>query len=175
MEVVQLLQSNAKEKIVLSCYLTAINVRVNMQTLAIPCTKTTKLEQNSETYQPTVTITSQTLPHSQTLSPHNSLMLWFSQIARKNLAQKFQGFRMIWTLALNATKSYLKIDEKVDDILEENQILTWYVKFSTLFLKTSDQSLKIQIFKQKTKLLEHINTQLSTLGYQQKITDLRIK
>lgn len=82
---------------------------------------------------------------------------------------------MIWTLALNATKSYLKIAEKADDILEENQILTWYVKFSTLFLKTSDQSLKIQIFKQKTKLLEYINTQLSTLGYQQKITDLRIK
>lgn len=82
---------------------------------------------------------------------------------------------MIGTLALNATKSYLKIDEKADDILEENQILTWYVKFSTLFLKTSDQSLKIQIFKQKTKLLEHINTQLSNLGYQQKITDLRIK
>ena len=82
---------------------------------------------------------------------------------------------MIWTLALNATKSYLKIAEKADDILEENQILTWYVKFSTLFLKTSDQSLKIQIFKQKTKLLEHINTQLSNLGYQQKITDLRIK
>ena len=82
---------------------------------------------------------------------------------------------MIGTHALNATKSYLKIDEKADDILEENQILTWYVKFSTLFLKTSDQSLKIQIFKQKTKLLEHINTQLSTLGYQQKITDLRIK
>ena len=82
---------------------------------------------------------------------------------------------MIWTLALNATKSYLKLAEKADDILEENQILTWYVKFSTLFLKTSDQSLKIQIFKQKTKLLEYINTQLSTLGYQQKITDLRIK
>ena len=82
---------------------------------------------------------------------------------------------MIGTLALNATKSYLKIDEKADDIFEENQILTWYVKFSTLFLKTSDQSLKIQIFKQKTKLLEHINTQLSNLGYQQKITDLRIK
>ena len=82
---------------------------------------------------------------------------------------------MIGTLALNATKSYLKIDEKFDDILEENRILTWYVKFSTLFLKTSDQSLKIQIFKQKTKLLEHINTQLSNLGYQQKITDLRIK
>ena len=82
---------------------------------------------------------------------------------------------MIGTLALNATKSYLKIDEKADDILEENQILTWYVKFSTFFLKTSDQSLKIQIFKQKTKLLEHINTQLSNLGYQQKITDLRIK
>lgn len=75
MEVVQLLQSNAKEKTVLSCYLTAINVHVNMQTLAILCTKTTKLEQNSETYQPTVTITSQTLLHFQTLSPHNSLML----------------------------------------------------------------------------------------------------
>lgn len=31
---------------------------------------------------------------------------------------------MIGTLALNATKSYLKIDEKAEDILEENQILT---------------------------------------------------
>lgn len=75
MEVAQLLQSSAKEKTVLSYYLTAINVHVNMQTLAILCTKTTKLEQNSETCQPAVTITSQTLLHFQTLSPHNSLML----------------------------------------------------------------------------------------------------
>lgn len=102
-------------------------------------------------------------------------MLWFWELARKNLSQKFQGFRMIGALALNASKSFLKIEEKPDFILDENPILTWYVKFSTLFLKTSDQKLKIQIFKQKPQLLAHVNKHLSALGYPQQIKDIRLK
>ena len=82
---------------------------------------------------------------------------------------------MIGAVVLNATKSFLKIAKKPDNIIEEHQILTWYVKFSTLFLKTSDQNLKIQIFKQKPQLLSHINTHLNNIGYQQKITDIRLK
>ena len=82
---------------------------------------------------------------------------------------------MIGAVVLNATKSFLKIDEKPDNIIEEHQILTWYVKFSTLFLKTTDQNLKIQIFKQKNQLLSHINTHLNNIGYQQKIKEIRLK
>lgn len=82
---------------------------------------------------------------------------------------------MIGAVVLNATKSFLKIAEKPDNIIEEHQILTWYVKFWTLFLKTTDQNLKIQIFKQKPQLLSHINTHLNNIGYQQKIKEIRLK
>lgn len=102
-------------------------------------------------------------------------MLGFWELARKNLSQKFQGFRMIGALALNASKKYLKIEEKPDSIIDDTPVLSWYVRFAILFLKTSDQQLKIQIFKEKNELLKSINSQLTNLGYTQQIKDIRLK
>lgn len=99
----------------------------------------------------------------------------FWELARKNFSQKFQGFRMIGSLALTAAKQYLKIEKKPDYIIEDIEVLSWYVKFDILFLKTADQMLKIQIFKEKKALLIYINQHLQKLGYHQQINDIRLK
>lgn len=49
------------------------------------------------------------------------------------------------------------------------------MKFDILFLKTADQMLKIQIFKEKKALLIYINQHLQKLGYHQQINDIRLK
>lgn len=101
-------------------------------------------------------------------------MLSFQELSRKNLSQKFQGYRMLWTLALNFTKKFFQIEKKPDHILAD-EILTWYLKYQILFLKTGDQNLKIEIFKQKKELIIQLNAHFQSLGYQQQITDIRLK
>ena len=101
-------------------------------------------------------------------------MLSFQELSRKNLSQKFQGYRMLWTLALNFTKKFFQIEKKPDHILAD-EILAWYLKYQILFLKTRDQNLKIEIFKQKKELITQLNAHFQSLGYQQQITDIRLK
>ena len=101
-------------------------------------------------------------------------MLSFQELSRKNLSQKFQGYRMLWTLALKFTKKFFQIEKKPDHILAD-EILTWYLKYQILFLKTRDQNLKIEIFKQKKELITQLNAHFQSLGYQQQITDIRLK
>ena len=101
-------------------------------------------------------------------------MLSFQELSRKNLSQKFQGYRMLWTLALNFTKKFFQIEKKPDHILAD-EILTWYLKYQILFLKTRDQNLKIEIFKQKKELITQLNAHFQSLGYQQQIIDIRLK
>ena len=101
-------------------------------------------------------------------------MLSFQELSRKNLSQKFQGYRMIWMLALNFTKKFFQIEKKPDHILAD-EILTWYLKYQILFLKTRDQNLKIEIFKQKKELITQLNAHFQSLGYHQQITDIRLK
>lgn len=101
-------------------------------------------------------------------------MLSFQELSRKNLSQKFQGYRMLWTLALNFTKKFFQIEKKPDHILAD-EILNWYLKYQILFLKTRDQNLKIEIFKQKKELITQLNAHFQSLGYQQQITDIRLK
>lgn len=98
----------------------------------------------------------------------------FQELARKNLSEKFQGFRMLWTLAIDAVKHYFQIEKKADQIISEETI-TGYLKNQILFLHTSDQFLKIEIFKQKMKLMQTINNKFQALGYQHKIKDIRLK
>ena len=101
-------------------------------------------------------------------------MLSFQELSRKNLSQKFQGYRMLWTLALNFTKKSFQVEKKPDHILAD-EILTWYLKYQILFLKTRDQNLKIEIFKQKKELITQLNAHFQSLGYQQQIIDIRLK
>ena len=80
---------------------------------------------------------------------------------------------MIGSIATNETKSYLGI-KKIDPETEK-EILTWYVRWWKLFLKTSDQRIKIQIFKEKKELINTINKKLSEVGYNLSIQDIILK
>ena len=94
-------------------------------------------------------------------------------IMRKRLSIQHRGKNMIWSIALNEIKSYLdikKIDTEIGD-----EILTWYVRHNKLFIKTTDQSLKIQIFKEKLKIIQQINQKLSEIGYKIEIEDIILK
>ena len=94
-------------------------------------------------------------------------------IIRKNLSLQHRGKNMIWSLAMNEIKSYLKIKKVDSDVADE--IITWYVRHEKLFLKTSNQQLKIKIFKEKTWIIENINKKLSEIGYKTEIKDIILK
>lgn len=94
-------------------------------------------------------------------------------IIRKNLSIQHRGKNMIGSITLNEIRSYLNI-KKVDSEIE-NEILTWYVRHNKLFLKTTNQKLKIQIFKEKLTIIERINQKLSKIGYKTEIEDIILK
>ncbi len=94
-------------------------------------------------------------------------------IMRKRLSIQHRGRNMIGSIAMNEIKSYLNI-EKVDSEIE-NEIIIWYVRHNKLFLKTSDQKLKIQIFKEKSNIIKKINQKLSEIGYKIEIEDIILK
>jgi hypothetical protein len=97
----------------------------------------------------------------------------FKDLARKNLSQKFQWNRMLWTIALSVVKSYFNITEPENNVIREEEILSWFLKYGVLFLKTSDHSLKIDIFKDKKKVINEINNHFQNLWYQQVVSEIR--
>lgn len=94
-------------------------------------------------------------------------------IIRKRLSIQHRGKNMIGSIAMNEIKFYLNI-EKIDSETE-NEVLTWYVRHDKLFIKTIDQSLKIQIFKEKLNIIKRINWKLLKIGYKTKIEDIILK
>ena len=96
-----------------------------------------------------------------------------NDIMRKRLSLQHRGKNMIWSIAMNEIKSYLNI-EKVDiDIQDE--ILTWYVRHNRLFIKATQQNLKIQIFKEKMNIIKQINQKLLEIWYKNPIEDIILK
>ena len=96
-----------------------------------------------------------------------------NDIMRKRLSIQHRGKNMIGSIAMNEIKSYLKIDKV--DIETQNEILTWYVRHNRLFIKTTEQNLKIQIFKEKLNIIKKINRKLSEIGYKTEIEDIILK
>ena len=94
-------------------------------------------------------------------------------VMRKRLSIQHRGKNMIGSIAMNEIKSYLNI-EKVDTKIED-EILTWYVRHNKLFIKTTQQNLKIQIFKEKLSIIKNINKKLSEIGYKTEIEDIILK
>lgn len=94
-------------------------------------------------------------------------------IMRKRLSIQHRGKNIIGSIAMNEIKSYLNI-EKVDTETQD-EILTWYVRHNKLFIKTSQQSLKIQIFKKKLNIIKKINQKLSEIWYKTEIEDIILK
>jgi hypothetical protein len=80
---------------------------------------------------------------------------------------------MIGSIALNEIKSYLNI-EKIDSEIKD-EILTWYIRHDKLFIKATDQSIKIQIFKEKINIIKKINSKLSAIWYNTEINDIILK
>lgn len=95
------------------------------------------------------------------------------EIIRKRLSIQHRGKNMIGSIAMNEIKSYLKI-EKIDQEIKD-EILTWYVRHDKLFLKTTEQNLKIQIFKEKLNIVKRINQKLLEIGYKTEIEDIILK
>lgn len=100
-------------------------------------------------------------------------MDWIKDVMRRRLSILHRGKNMIGSIALNEIKSYLDI-RKIDSEIED-EIMTWYVKYDKLFIKTINQKLKIQIFKEKLNIIKVINQRLSKIGYKLEIKDIILK
>ncbi len=112
---------------------------------------------------------------------------------RKTIAQRNLSNAMIGAVALNVVRSVLGVTQHISSVeevslvnemgeydgLSECQENQWgidgYVRFSLLFLKTSDQNLKIEIFKQKNQILHEVNLALAKVGYKNSIEEIRMK
>jgi len=94
-------------------------------------------------------------------------------VIRKRLSVQHRGKNMIGSIVMNEVKSYLDI--KNVDLDVEDDVLTWYVRYNKLFLKTNDQRLKIQIFKEKLNIILSVNKKLSYVGYKLEIKDIVFK
>ena len=94
-------------------------------------------------------------------------------VIRKRLSIQHRGKNMIGSIAMNEIKSYLSIEK--NDTETHDEVLTWYVRHNRLFIKTTQQNLKIQIFKEKLSIIKRINQKLSEIGYKIEIEDIIIK
>jgi hypothetical protein len=91
---------------------------------------------------------------------------------RKSISQHYRGNKMIGTIAMNCVKEFFQIEKKADNVIREKEPIEGYVRNGKLFLRTSNQGLKIEIFKKKKELITLINSQLSSLGYKQQIDEV---
>jgi hypothetical protein len=81
---------------------------------------------------------------------------------RKSFAKKSFGNRMIGTIWIKVVQDFF-----------DNKNIEWFIRFNTLYIKTSDQNLKIQAFQNKKEILEKVNLELKNLWYNRTISDIR--
>ena len=81
---------------------------------------------------------------------------------RKSFAKKSFGNRMIGTIWIKVVQDFF-----------DNKNIEWFIRFNTLYIKTSDQNLKIQAFQDKKEILEKVNLELKALWYSRIIFDIR--
>ena len=86
----------------------------------------------------------------------------FKDMIRKSFAQKSFWKRMIWTVWIKAVQEFFG-----------NKNIEWFIRFSTLYIKTSDQNIKIQAFQHKKEIIEKVNLELKNLWYNRTISDIR--
>lgn len=94
-------------------------------------------------------------------------------LLRKRLSIQHRGKNMIGSIALSQLKTYLHL--KSTDSNHQDEILIWYVRYNKLFIKTPKQEIKIQIFKEKTLILDEINLKLISLWYKTTLQDIILK
>ena len=93
------------------------------------------------------------------------------------MAHKHWGRNMVGAIAFNEVKEYFGNKVKVvsDKFGEDKLNLEGHVRFNKLFLKTTDQQIKIDIFQQKPKILARVNSAIAKVGYTTKIVDIMVK
>lgn len=87
---------------------------------------------------------------------------------RQAIAKKHLTKNMTWVIALNSVRDYFGFTNNL-------LLLDWSLKFDILFIKTTQQHIKIKIFQEKTELLKKINESLQAVWYNKIIKDIRIK
>jgi len=86
----------------------------------------------------------------------------FNDMVRKSFAKKSFWKRMIWTVWIKAVQNFFWVKN-----------IEWFIRFSTLYIKTSDQNLKIQAFQHKKEILGKVNLELKNMGYSRTILEIR--
>ncbi|GHW02997.1 hypothetical protein AGMMS50249_7830 [candidate division SR1 bacterium] len=94
---------------------------------------------------------------------------------RRSLSQHYRGNKMIGTIAMQVVKSYFGIEKVAEGQVRLREEIDGYVRNNKLLLKTDSQGLKITIFKEKRKLIDAVNVQLSNMGYKVQIEDVILK
>jgi hypothetical protein len=94
---------------------------------------------------------------------------------RKSLSQQHRGNKMIGTIAIVCVRKFFQLEKAKENTVREKEILDGYIRNNKLFIKTSDQALKIDIFKKKAELINLVNQHLASLNYHHKIDDVFLK
>ncbi len=84
-------------------------------------------------------------------------------IAKKHLTKNMTG-----VIALNAVRDYFWFTK--NPLLIDGSL-----RFDILFIKTTQQHLKIKIFQEKQELLKRVNFALQAVWYDKTIKDIRTK
>lgn len=75
---------------------------------------------------------------------------------------------MIGVIALNAVRDYFWFTKNT-------LLIDWSLKFDILFIKTTQQHIKIKIFQEKKNLLISINEALQKVWYNKNVKDIITK
>jgi len=87
---------------------------------------------------------------------------------RQVMTKKHLDKNMIGVITLKAVRNYFWYTDN-------SLLLDGYVKFNKLFLKTTQQHVKIAIFKEKQQILTAINEHIAKVGFPQRINDIMFK
>jgi hypothetical protein len=79
---------------------------------------------------------------------------------RKKMAEKHLGKNIIGAISVNVIKHYLESELDVKNI---DDVLSGYVRFNKVFIKTNDQKIKIFLYKKKQEVLGRANESLANL------------
>jgi hypothetical protein len=88
----------------------------------------------------------------------------FKDKLRQYLAHKHLGKEMIGVITLKTIKTFFG-----------DPLIDGYVRFNKIFIKTSNQQTKIDLFKKKKEILGKVNDAIGQLGYASKMVEIFIK
>lgn len=88
-------------------------------------------------------------------------------LLKKRMEKKKLDGNVIGSIAINTIKKYFDDDNW--------EVIEWYAKFDKIFIRTKDQTIKIELFKQKKEVLDRVNKALENLWYDKPMKNIYIK